>query len=203
MKRPDAPSVILASASRTRQQMLARAGVPAEVEPARIDESGMKAALTAEGASAVHAAETLAELKAAKVSARHRGALVIGADQILEGAGRWFDKPADTAEATAHLRALAGQRHSLATSVCVLRDGAPLWHHNETAYLAMRPLSDAFIADYLAAIGEDALGTLGAYQIEGLGVQLFSRIEGDYFGILGLPLLPLLEFLRANGVLAR
>jgi septum formation protein len=145
----------------------------------------------------------LAEVKAAKVSARHPGALVIGADQILECAGRWFDKPVDRSEAAAHLRTLASRAHSLATSVCIYRDGAPLWHHNEVARLAMRPLSERFIADYLAAVGEDALSTVGAYQIEGLGAQLFTDIEGDYFTILGLPLLPVLEFLRANGVLAR
>lgn len=194
---------VLASASRSRQQMLERAGVRVRVDPARIDESEIKAALIAEGASATQAAETLAEVKAAKVSARHPGALVIGADQILECAGRWFDKPVDRAEAAAHLRTLASQTHSLATSVCIFRDGTPLWHHNAVARLAMRPLSDPFIADYLAAMGEDALSTVGAYQIEGLGAQLFTDIEGDYFTILGLPLLPVLEFLRANGVLAR
>ncbi len=107
------------------------------------------------------------------------------------------------ARAAADLRALSGKRHSLATAVCVVRDGVRLWHHRESARLTMRPLDDAFIEAYLDAIGEGALASVGAYQLEGLGAQLFSRVEGDYFTILGLPLLPLLEFLRNHGVVAR
>ncbi len=130
-------------------------------------------------------------------------ALVIGADQILDCDSAWFDKPLDRMRAAADLRALSGKRHSLATVVCVVRDDLRLWHHRESARLTMRPLGDAFIEAYLDAIGEDSLASVGAYQLEGLGAQLFSRVEGDYFTILGLPLLPLLEFLRNHGVVAR
>ena len=197
------PAVILASASPTRRDMLRSAGVSVTVEPAHIDEAEVKAALRADSASALQAAETLAELKAAKISARHGTDLVIGADQILECQGRWFDKPADRAAAAAHLRALSGQRHALATGVCLMRGGARLWHHNEAVHLTMRPFGDDFIAAYLAAAGDDVLGSVGAYRLEGLGAQLFVRVEGDFFTVLGLPLLPLLENLRAHGVLTR
>ncbi len=199
----DAPAVVLASASRTRLELLLCAGVSARAEPARVDEQEVRASLRAEKANVEDAAETLAELKARKVSRHASGALVIGADQILDCDGAWFDKPPDRARAAADLRALSGKRHSLATAVCVVRDGARLWHHRESARLTMRPLGDAFIEAYLDAVGVDALASVGAYQLEGLGAQLFSRVEGDYFTILGLPLLPLLEFLRNHGVVAR
>lgn len=195
--------VILASASRIRLDLLLRAGVPARAEPARIDEAEVKTALGAEGADAREVAESLAELKAQRTSRRNAGTLVIGADQLLDCDGRWFDKPESRERAAADLRALAGKRHALVTSVCVMRDGQRLWHHTEAAYLTMRPLSDAFIADYLEAAGDEVLGSVGAYQIEALGAQLFSHIEGDYFSILGLPLLPLLEFLRNHGIMPR
>ncbi len=199
----DTPAVVLASASRARLELLLRAGVTASAEPARVDEQEVRASLRLEKADVEDAAETLAELKARKVSRHASDALVIGADQILDCDGAWFDKPPDRVRAAADLHALSGKRHSLATAVCVVRDGARLWHHRESARLTMRPLGDAFIETYLDAIGEDALASVGAYQLEGLGAQLFSRIEGDYFTILGLPLLPLLEFLRNHGVVAR
>jgi septum formation protein len=183
--------------------MLRRAGVPLEVAPAHVDEDEIKAALRAEAASAVQAAETLAEMKAAKISAQHPDALVIGADQILECAGRWFDKPRDLPEAAAHLRALSGKRHTLATGVCLMRGRTRLWHHNVAPALTMRSLDDAEIDGYLAAVGEGALTSVGAYQIEGLGAQLFARVEGDFFTILGLPLLPVLDILREHGALRR
>ncbi len=199
----EAPAVVLASASRARLELLLCAGVATRAEPARVDEQEVRASLRAERAGVEDAAETLAELKALKVSRHASGALVIGADQILVCDGAWFDKPPDRTRAAADLRALSGKRHSLATAVCVVRDGVQLWHHRESARLTMRPLGDAFIDAYLDAIGADALVSVGAYQLEGLGAQLFSRIEGDYFTILGLPLLPLLEFLRNHGVVAR
>ncbi len=199
----EAPAVVLASASRTRLELLLRAGVAARAEPARVDEQEVRASLRAEKAGVEDAAETLAELKARKVSRHASDALVIGADQILDCAGTWFDTPPDRARAAADLRALSGNHHSLATAVCVVRDGVRLWHHRESARLTMRPLGDAFIEAYLNAVGVDALASVGAYQLEGLGAQLFSRVEGDYFTILGLPLLPLLEFLRNHGVVAR
>ena len=151
-------------------------------------------------ADAAAAAETLAELKANKISMRAPGALVIGADQILECEGRWFDKPPDRTAAVAHLRALGGKTHALATAVCVVRDGVRIWHHREAPRLTMRPLDGVFIESYLDAAGPEVLETVGAYRLEDLGAQLFTKVSGDYFTILGLPLLPLLGFLREHGV---
>jgi septum formation protein len=199
LRGPLAVEIVLASASPSRRMLLAQAGVAVTADAAHVDETEVKASLRADGATAAQAAETLAELKAQHVSRRHRGALVIGADQILDCDGEWFDKPADRAQAAAHLRALAGRRHVLATSVCVVRDGTVLWHHTAAAGLEMRPLGDAFIERYLEAAGDAVLASVGAYQIEGLGVHLFARIDGEFFTILGLPLLPLLAFLREHG----
>ena len=192
----DAPPVVLASASASRRMLLKNAGVDLSYDVAQVDEDEVKRALQAEQASAAQVAEALAELKAVRVSRRQAGALVIGADQTLDCQGQWFDKPVDLDHAAGHLRALAGKTHVLHSAVCVVRDGARLWHHIGEARLTMRPLGDDFIADYLAAVGDKALSSVGAYQLEGLGAQLFSRIEGDYFTVLGLPLLPLLDFLR-------
>ncbi len=196
----EAPEVVLASESRSRLELLRHAGLELRVEPARVDEAEVKASLRAERADAIAAAETLAELKATKVSRRAPGALVIGADQILECEGRWFDKPPDRASATAHLQALGGKTHALETAVCVVRDGVRIWHHREAPQLTMRPLDAAFIESYLHAAGPQVLETVGAYRLEGLGAQLFTKVSGDYFTILGLPLLPLLGFLREHGV---
>lgn len=202
VKQPEAsrPSVLLASESRTRVALLRQAGISCTVERPGIDEDEIKRALRRERATAVEAAETLAELKAVKVSRRHAGALVIGADQILECEGEWLGKPADLDRARAQLSALRGKSHELATAVVVARDGARIWHHVALARLHMRAFSDAFLDLYLASVGRAACDSVGAYQLEGLGVQLFSRVEGDYFAILGLPLLPLLDFLRNHGV---
>lgn len=198
--RAEAPPVVLASASRQRLELLRCAGVDLRAEPARVDEAEVKTSLLAEKATVAAAAETLAELKALKVSRREPGALVIGADQILECNGRWYDKPPDRAAAAEHLRALNGKTHALVTAACVVRDGIRIWHHGEAPRLTMRPFDDAFIESYLDAAGTGILQTVGAYQLEGLGAQLFSKVSGDYFTILGLPLLPLLGFLREHGV---
>ncbi len=195
-----AAELVLASESRSRRELLQHAGLHFRTEPARIDETEVKASLRAEQADAAAAAETLAELKAIKVSRRAPGALVIGADQILECEGRWFDKPPDRIAAAAHLRALGGKTHALVSAVCVVRDGARIWHHREAAHLTMRPLDTAFIESYLDATGPEVLETVGAYRLESLGAQLFTKVSGDYFTILGLPLLPLLGFLREHGV---
>lgn len=200
----ESTAIILASASSARKALLENAGVPlAAALPAYVDEEEIKLSLKKEGASALQVAETLAEMKAQRLSMKHPEALVIGADQMLECNGVWFDKPVDLDHAAAHLAALAGKTHQLQCSVCVLRGGKRLWHHNETASLTMRALSPAFIAAYLDAVGDDALLSVGAYQLEGLGAQLFAKVSGDYFTILGLPLLPLLDFLRNNKVLAQ
>jgi septum formation protein len=192
--------IVLASESRSRRELLQHAGLRFRAEPAQIDETEVKDSLRAEQADAAAAAETLAELKAIRVSRRAPGALVIGADQILECEGRWFDKPPDRAAAAAHLRALGGKTHALVSAVCVVRDGVRIWHHREAAHLTMRPLDAAFIESYLDNAGPEVLETVGAYRLESLGAQLFTKVSGDYFTVLGLPLLPLLGFLREHGV---
>lgn len=194
---------MLASASRSRRDMLQSAGVRFDIDPAGVDEGEVKRALLAEEATPIAIAETLAELKAQQVSTRQPGALVIGSDQVLDCNGVLFDKPEDRDHARGHLTALRGRTHRLHASVCVVRDGAYLWHANDSAELAMRELSDAYIEAYLDANGEDALLSVGAYQLEGCGAQLFSRVSGDFFTILGMPLLPLLGLLRDHGALLR
>ena len=197
---PSGPSVILASASKSRAQILRAAGVPHKIIPANVDETEVKHSLAQESAPALTVAQTLAELKAQKVSQGHRGALVIGADQVLDCDGKLFDKPTDLDDARAHLTALRGRRHTLSGSVSVVRDGAAIWHHNDQAHLDMRQLSDAFIEWYIEQAGDQMYESVGAYKLEGLGAQLLEHIEGDFFSILGLPLLPLLSFLREHGV---
>lgn len=181
--------------------MLEAAGVRVEVDAPSVDEAALKSAMRAQGADAAETAEALAAMKAQRISARWPGALVIGADQMLECEGTWFDKPADRAEARETLKCLRGRSHELVTAVCVARDGLILWHHIARARLTMRRFSDAFLEAYLSRIGDSACESVGAYQLEGLGVQLFSRIDGDHFTIVGLPLLPLLDFLRGHGVI--
>lgn len=190
------PKVVLASASVIRRNLLTNAGIPCIADPGAIDEEEIKRAMKAEGTSASAVAETLAELKAMRVAPRHSGALVFGADSMLECNGIWFDKPADRDHAAAHLAALSGRTHRLISSAVCVRNGARLWHHTSIASLTMRPLSKSFIDAYLDAVGPAVQRSVGAYQLEGLGAQLFAKIEGDYFTILGLPLLPMLAFLR-------
>jgi septum formation protein len=195
-------SVILASASSSRANLLRSAGIAFEPIPAKVDEDSLKMSLRAENATAAQCAETLAELKAVKISQKHSSALVVGADQMLECNGKWFDKPSDMAGAKANLKSLRGHTHILATSVVVAMNGARIWHHNAAPSLTMREFTDSFLNDYLSGVGSAALSSVGAYQLEGCGVQLFSRIEGDFFTILGLPLLELLSFLRGHSVVA-
>ncbi len=190
----------LASASTARAELLRRAGVAVEIEPARIDEGEVKVSMRAEKATAEMVAETLAEMKASRVARRHPGALVIGADQMLACGDRWYDKPESMADARAHLQSLRGRQHTLVSALCVVRNDTRIWHHREYARMTMRDFSDAFLDDYLAQSGAEVLESVGAYRLEGLGIQLFQRIEGEYTTILGLPLLPLLDFLRGHGV---
>lgn len=195
-----APVLVLASGSRTRAAMLEQAGVTAILDRPLVDEDEVKAAGRAEGVSADIVAEALAELKAQRITRRHPGALVVGADQMLECEGRWFDKPTDRAAARAQLLDLRGKTHRLVSCAVVVRDGERMWHKIDSARLTMRNFSEAFLDDYLDRVGDEVLHSVGAYQLEGLGAQLFHRIEGDFFTILGLPLLPLLGFLRVHGV---
>ncbi len=192
--------VVLASASKSRANLLRAAGVDFQISPARVDEDAVKASLKAEGATAAHCAEALAEFKAVAVSQRHPDVLVIGADQMLECEGAWFDKPTDMAGARNHLLTLRGKTHTLPTSVAVALNGARIWHFTAMPRLTVRPFSEAFLDTYLAAAGTQILSSVGAYQLEGPGAQLFTRIEGDFFTILGLPLLELLSFFREHHV---
>lgn len=193
--------LVLASASATRARLLRRAGVSFRQDPARIDETAVKAGLRQAGADALTAALELARIKAATVARHHPGRLVLGADQLLECEGAWYDKPVSRAAARGQLLTLSGRRHHLATAVVLLRDGAPSWSHAEAPELTMRRLSPALVEAYLDAAGAAALDSVGAYQIEGLGAQLIESLSGDVFAVLGLPMLSLLAALRREGVL--
>ncbi len=194
-------SVVLASGSASRAALLAAAGVDFQTRRPGVDEDAAKAALLAEGSRPREIADALAELKAVRVSAAAAG-LVIGADQTLDLDGGLIDKAGSLAEARERLQALRGRPHKLHAGVVVARDGQPIWRELKSATLWMRDFSDGFLDDYLAAEGEAVLGSVGCFRLEGLGVQLFERIEGDYFTILGLPLLGLLDLLRRHGALA-
>lgn len=194
------PALILASTSPTRRRILENAGLDFEAAAPGVDEEEVKLSLKSSAATGAQIAETLAELKANRISSKIPEALVIGADQVLSCNGVLFDKPPDMHHARAQLLALRGKPHELLTAICVSKAGGRIWHHNAVARLTMRPFSDAFLDDYLQRAGEDVLGSVGVYRLEGLGSHLFSRIDGDFFTILGLPLLPLLAFLRENGV---
>lgn len=194
-------TIILASKSAARRAVLEGAGVPFECATAGVDEDAVKASLLAEGARPREVADALAELKAVRVSRRTPG-FVIGADQTLELGGRLYDKVDTIDAARERLKELRGQVHKLHSAVVVAKDGAPIWREVATCTLAMRPFSDAFLEAYLAEEGEAALGSVGCYRLEGPGAQLFEKIDGDYFAILGLPLLGLLDLLRRHGALA-
>lgn len=195
------PDLILASQSQARARILENAGIDARAVPARIDEESVKAGLMAEATVAHDIADALAELKALRVSGQYLQAYVIGCDQVLSLKGQVFNKPADMAAAREQLVALRGQTHSLISAICLARGGTVIWRHISRPRLTMRDFSDAFLDSYLAQAGEAVLTSVGAYQLEGLGSQLFSRIEGGYFSILGLPLLPLQDILRRHQVL--
>lgn len=192
-------TLVLASASAIRRSLLENAGIVLVVDPADVDETAIKQRLAAQRIPTQGAAVELAAAKAKAVAARHPGKLVIGADQILEHGGKWFDKPADRSAAAAQLATLAGSSHSLVSAAVVIEDGAEVWRTAQSVTLHMRPLSPAYIDFYLDRVGNAALTSVGGYQLEGLGAQLFTRVDGDYFTVLGLPLLPLLGYLRQRG----
>ena len=195
------PRLVLASASASRRALLEAAGLRFAVQPASLDESAVKQAARADGVPAHDTALLLADLKAQRVARRDPEALVIGCDQLLVCGDDWFDKPADIAEARAHLLALRGRTHELVTAVLCRRGDQRLWHHVARPRLTMRMFGEAFLDAYLAAEGTAVTGTVGAYRLEGLGVHLFDSVQGEHTAILGLPLLPLLGFLRQHGVL--
>ena len=184
-----------------RSQILESAGVPHSRDPAEIDERELKNRMAKQGANVETTAAALALAKAGEVQKRHPEALIIGADQILECEGRWFDKPQNRDGAADTLRTLRGRTHRLISAVAVHQGEECLWQHLETASLTMREFSDAFLESYIDDCGPEILKSVGAYQLEQAGAQLFTRIEGDYFTVLGLPLLPLLGFLRNAGAL--
>ncbi|HPG22356.1 MAG TPA: Maf family nucleotide pyrophosphatase [Amaricoccus sp.] len=192
--------LILASRSEGRATLLRQAGVPFETVAAAVDEAAVKAAMLAEAAPPRDIADTLADLKARRVAARRPGALVLGADQVLVSAGELYDKPRDLEEAADQLRRLRGATHELLSAAVVYEDDRPVWRHIGRARLTMRRFTDAFLEGYLARHRESLLATVGGYHLEDGGAQLFSRVEGDYFSVLGLPLLELLGFLRTRGV---
>jgi septum formation protein len=201
MLQAGAPRLILASSSATRHGLLERAGLRFEARAAAVDEAAIKAAAQAEGIPPQDAAIMLAEAKAERIARREPEALVLGCDQLLVCEGRWFDKPEDLDGARAQLTALRGRRHELVTATVAWRGGARVWQDVSTPRLTMRSFSDTFLDAYLATEGETLCTSVGAYRLEGLGIHLFSRVEGEHSAILGLPLLPLLHFLRGHGVL--
>ncbi|WP_274626879.1 Maf-like protein [Arvimicrobium flavum] len=194
-------AIILASGSPFRRQLLENAGLKFTVVRPEIDERAVEAPLEASGATPEDVAQVLAEAKALDVSERHPGALVIGSDQTLSLGDRVFHKPKDMEGAREHLLALSGNTHQLNSAVAIVKDGETLWRHVDVAQMTMRKLEPAFIGRHLASVGAKALGSVGAYQIEGEGIQLFEKVVGDHFTIVGLPLLALLSKLRELGAI--
>ena len=194
--------LILASQSASRRAMLTAAGVPFEAMAAQVDEDAAKASLGRERPRDL--ADALAELKAVKVSALHPDALVLGSDSLaVLDDGSVLDKPRDREEAREHLLRMSGRRHDLVSAAVIAEGGHPVWRHVEAAKIFVRPLSDAFVDTYLDAEWPAISGCVGCYRVEGPGVQLFDRIEGSQFTVLGMPLLPVLGYLRERGVLPK
>jgi len=194
-------TLVLASGSETRAKMLRDAGVAIEVVPSSVNEDELKAEYRAEGRSAAALADALAEAKAREVSARMPGRLVLGADQVLAFEGETFDKPKSRDDARDQMKRLRGESHELISAAVVMRDGTVLGRCDGTVKLTMRRFSDTFLEGYLNDVGDAVLWSAGGYQIEGRGAQLFEKVEGDYFSILGLPLFDVLAVLRCEGVM--
>jgi len=199
MIQASSPTLILASQSTARAALLTAAGLQFEARPARVDEAAVKQACRAEDLDAADTALTLAGLKAERI--RDPQAMVIGADQLLVCGDAWFDKPDSIDGARHHLRALRGQTHRLVTAVVCLRGWQEVWRHVTEPCMRMRGFSDAFLEAYLGVEGDAVLSCVGAYRLEGLGVHLFDSIQGEHAAILGLPMLPLLGFLRQHGLI--
>ena len=193
--------LILASSSAIRRQLMTEAGLDFEVITRPVDESAIKQAMLAEGAKPRDIADALAQAKAIRVSRLEDG-LVIGADQIMVQEGRVFDKPENIEMARERLKLMRGETHHLVGAVVICENGVPVWRHMSKTTLSMRDFSDDFLEDYLAQEGDLVTKSVGAYRFEGRGAQLFSHVEGDFFSILGLSLLPVLDYLRQRGVIA-
>ena len=193
--------IVLASGSEIRATLLRNAGVPFDVALARIDEEAIRHALQAEDATPRDVADTLAELKAQKVAAKHPQALVIGCDQVLSFGNTILSKPQDIDDARQQLKMLRDQKHQLLSAAVIYAEGKPVWRHVGVVRLTMRGFSDTYLEDYLSRNWESVQHAVGCYKLEEEGVRLFSKIEGDYFNVLGLPLLELLSYLTLRGTL--
>ncbi|AUJ65293.1 septum formation protein Maf [Aestuarium zhoushanense] len=196
-----ADPIILASSSEIRATLLRNAGVPFTTEKPRVDEEMIRASLEAEEASPRDIADFLAEAKARKVSLKANGALVVGCDQVLDFDGSVMSKPADPSECLAQLTALRGKTHRLLSAAVIYKDGEPLWRHVGVVRLTMREFSDDYLCDYVDRNWESVRWSVGGYKLEEEGVRLMSRIEGDYFNVLGLPMIELLNYLTVRGAL--
>ncbi|WP_025300142.1 Maf family protein [Candidatus Endolissoclinum faulkneri] len=196
-------SVILASSSKSRARLLCNAGVPFSIKAPNISEESLLKSLRTKGTKTEEAAIFLAEVKAIHVSYKYPNALVIGSDQILDCLGSWFSKPLDRVNARETLRYLSGKSHRLVTSVVVAKAGKKIWQTIDVVTMSMREMSESFIDTYLDAVGNEIYNFVGVYKLESSGIQLFTKLDGDYFTALGLPLFQVLEFLRVQGLLLR
>ncbi|MBO9446066.1 nucleoside triphosphate pyrophosphatase [Ruegeria sp. R14_0] len=193
--------IILASGSSIRAQLLRNAGVPFTVQTARVDEDTAKRALLAENAPPRDIADTLAEMKARKVSDKNPGAMVVGCDQVLDFDGQLLSKPETPKDALAQLKAMRGKRHMLLSAAVIYQNGEPIWRHVGQVRLRMRMSSDAYLRDYVDRNWDSIRQAVGAYKLEEEGVRLFATIDGDYFNVLGMPLLELLNYLAVKGMI--
>ena len=195
--------VILASGSSIRAQLLRQANVPFEIQVPKVDEESVKRALLAENAPPRDIADALAELKARKISSKFPGSMVLGCDQVLDFQGRLLSKPNSPEQAFEQLREMRGQRHMLLSAAVIYRDGQPIWRHVGQVRLRMREASDTYLSDYVTRNWESIRHAVGGYKLEEEGVRLFTTIDGDYFNVLGMPLLELLNYLATQGVIAQ
>lgn len=197
------PNLILASGSPFRRQLMEAAGLAFEIEPARIDERAVEAPLVEAGATPDEVAASLASAKARDVAAKWPGKFIVGSDQVMSMDGDIFHKCRSVEDARRQLRTMRGRTHKLSSAVSIFHEGAEVWRHVATASMTFRDFSDTFLEHYMDRAGTNVLLTVGAYSFEGLGLQLFERVAGDYFTIIGLPMLPLLAALRDLNVIER